>query len=90
MTDRQQAVEFVEKWAHDLLNAKRKGPTETHRWLLCWNGTGDGTDDCACCILPNLDPQFAGVRGCICHERVASLADLLIRYAQLHTRRRLQ
>ena len=85
MTDYEQAIELIEEWAHNLLDTKRKGPKETHRWLLCWDGTGDGTNDCACCILP-----VSELCKCICHERVASLADLLIRYAQFHTRKRLK
>ena len=69
------AVDLVESWLVDSLDADvKRFPRETHRWLFCWDGTGDGTDDCACCGMLREEWEQCG---CICHRRVGSLASAI-------------
>ncbi len=71
-------VELIEYWASELLDANHKKPTETHRWVFCYNGE-QGYElslfDCACCLSDEVRKQ--GGCECICHERIASLAEYL-------------
>jgi hypothetical protein len=71
-------IELIEYWAHEILDENHKRLTETHRWLFCYNGE-EGYDstcfDCACCLSDEVRRE--GTCGCICHERIDSLADYL-------------
>jgi hypothetical protein len=67
---------LIEKWASWHMDENHKTPTETHRWLFCYENTYPINLgwDCACCLM---DRPIEGC-GCICHERIKSLAKFLM------------
>lgn len=60
--------------SQEALTLERILAESKHRYLFCWNGEqSEESYDCACCLTYLTDDQLCGC-GCVCHERIDSLA----------------
>ena len=62
----------------DFDSDRKASEGETHRWLFCWDGTGDGSDDCACCLT-----NIGETCGCICHTRIKQITNFIQKWMEI-------
>ena len=72
----------IERWARYIMDKDRLAPHQSHRWLFCM-GDRPVEHDCGCCLNPDWEADLMRSDEhrcqCVCHERIASLAEHLAR-----------